>query len=104
MNDLMSKPSSADDVKLASNYDSLRATLLTDKYSDRLDRVLAYWALPSDRRLPTALLGKSLRQLLAQDYEQLAATAGIGRRKMETFVKLLVRATKEESLEAALEH
>ena len=36
----MTKSSSADDVKLASSYDSLRATLLADKYSDRLDRQL----------------------------------------------------------------
>ena len=99
----MTKPSSADDVKLASSYDSLRATLLADKYSDRLDRQLAFWALPTDRRLPTALLAFSLRDLLKQSYRELASTAGIGRKKMETFVKLLVRATKEDATNTTLD-
>lgn len=93
----MAKSSSADDVKLATNYESLRATLLTAQYSDRLDRPLAFWALPSDRRLPTALLARNLRELFQQSFEQLGATAGIGRKKLETFIKLLVRATKEDA-------
>jgi hypothetical protein len=100
----MAKSSSADDVKLASNYESLRATLLSERYSGRLDRALAFWALPSDRRLPTAFLGRTLRDLLSHSFDQLAATAGIGRRKLETFLKLLVRATKEESEASTLGH
>lgn len=99
----MAKSSSADDVKLATNYDSLRTTLLSSQYADRLDRPLAFWALPSDRRLPTALLAKTLRELFAQSYDQLGTTAGIGRKKLETFIKLLVRATKEESATAVEE-
>ena len=99
----MAKSSSADDVKLMSSYESLRATLLTEKYADRLDRQLAFWALPSDRRLPTAFLGRTLRDLLGQKYKELAATAGIGRKKLETFVKLLVRATKEDATNTTLE-
>jgi hypothetical protein len=93
----MAKSSSADDVKLATNYDSLRDTLLKDEYAGRLDRPLAFWALPSDRRLPTALLGRTLRDLFKSSFAELAATAGIGRRKLETLIKLLVRATKEDA-------
>src|SRR4051812_39838703 len=100
----MAAISSAADVKLASNYESLRATLLTDQYAARLSRPLAFWALPSDRRLPTAFLGRTLRDLLGQSFEQLAATAGIGRKKLETFIKLLVRATKEDAAEAEVEN
>src|SRR6188474_3265407 len=92
---LMANSSSATDVKLATNYQALQTTLLGDKFAGRLDRPLAYWALPSDRRLPTALLGRSLRDLLSHSFDQLAATAGIGRRKLETLIRLLVRATKE---------
>jgi hypothetical protein len=84
------------DVKLATNYESLRATLLSDQYAGRLDRPLAFWALPSDRRLPTAFLGRTLRDLLSHSFEELARTAGIGRKKLDTFLKLLVRATKED--------
>jgi hypothetical protein len=99
----MSSSSSADDVKLMSSYDSLRATLLGGQYADRLDRKLAFWALPSDRRLPTALLANTLRDLLKHPYKELAATAGIGRKKLETFVKLLVRATKEDATNTTLD-
>jgi hypothetical protein len=99
----MSSSSSADDVKLMSSYDSLRATLLGGQYADRLDRKLAFWALPSDRRLPTALLANTLRELLKHPYKELAATAGIGRKKLETFVKLLVRATKEDATNTTLD-
>src|SRR5438477_3129240 len=94
---LMASLSSAADVKLAANYETLRATLLSEPYASRLSRPLAFWALPSDRRLPTAFLGRTLRDLLSQPFEHLAATASIGRKKLETFVKLLVRATKEDA-------
>ena len=98
----MSNSSALSDVKLSSHYDTLRATLLTPQYAERLNRPLAFWALPSDRRLPTVFLGRSLRDLLAHPYKELAATAGIGRKKLETFIKLLVRATKEEAAETQL--
>jgi hypothetical protein len=39
----------------------------------------------------------SLRQLLSTPYPQLAATAGIGRKKLAMFVKLLIRATKDNT-------
>jgi hypothetical protein len=100
----MAKTTSAADVKLATNYDSLRTTLLGEAYAARLDRPLAFWALPSDRRLPTAFLGRTLGELLHQPFDQLAATAGIGRKKLETFLKLLVRATKEDATEADVEN
>ncbi len=93
----MAKTSSAADVRLATNYESLRNTLLSKDFASRLDRPLAFWALPSDRRLPTALLGYTLRDLLAHSWDHLAATAGIGRKKLETLIKLLVRATKEDA-------
>ncbi len=93
----MAKPTSADDVKLMSSYETVRATLLSPPLADRLDKPLAFWALPNDRRLPTAFLGKTLRELLNTPFPQLAATAGIGRKKLTTFVKLLVRSTKDDN-------
>jgi hypothetical protein len=93
----MAKSSSADDVKLMSSYETVRATLLSPEFADRLEKPLAFWALPNDRRLPTAFLSRSLRDLLATPFPLLAATAGIGRKKLTTFVKLLVRATKDDS-------
>jgi hypothetical protein len=93
----MAKTSSAAEVKLANHFETLKQTLQTERYASRLNRPLAFWALPSDRRLPTALLGQTLRELLAQPFPQLASTAGIGYKKLETFIKLLVRATKEDA-------
>src|SRR5437868_13631004 len=93
----MTKTPTAAEVKLASHYETLRKTLQTEQYESRLNRPLAFWALPNDRRLPTALLGRTLRDLLNQPFPQLAATAGIGYKKLETLIKLLVRATKEDA-------
>src|SRR5262245_8683159 len=101
---IMAKSSSADEVKLVSHYETLRQTLQAEQFESRLNRPLAFWALPSDRRLPTALLGRSLRDLLSQPFNQLAATAGIGHKKLETFIKLLVRATKEDAPGAGIEN
>jgi hypothetical protein len=100
----MAKTSSAADVKLATSYDALRTTLRGQQYVARLNRPLAFWALPSDRRLPTAFLGRTLGDLLDHNFDQLATTAGIGRKKLETFIKLLVRATKEDAPGAELEN
>lgn len=92
----MVQPTSADDVKLQSSFESVKSTLLK-KGDDRLDKPLAFWALPNDRRLPTAFLGRTLRDLLATPFTHLAATSGIGRKKLATLIKLLVRAAKDEN-------
>jgi hypothetical protein len=55
---------------------------------------LAYWALTNDRRLPLAFLGRTLRDLLETPFEDLAATPGIGQKKIGTLITLLGRATK----------
>ena len=72
----MPKPSSADDVKLMSSYETVKATLLEPAFADRLDKPLAFWPLPNDRRLPTAFLGRALRDLPSTPFPLLAATAG----------------------------
>ena len=94
----MAKSSSADDVKLMSSYETVRATLLSPA-SWPIDSTSRsrFGPCPNDRRLPTAFLGRTLRDLLNTPFPQLAATAGIGRKKLMTFVKLLVRATKDDS-------
>jgi hypothetical protein len=60
-----------------------------------MDKPLAYWALPSDRRLPLAFMGRSLRQILTTPFEDLLATPGVGRKKIASLMTLLNRATKE---------
>lgn len=85
-----------DDVQIVNSFQSVRQTLLDERFADRLDKTLAYWALPNDRRLPLAFLGRTIKDLLATPFEELTATPGIGEKKIHSLVKLLSRATKDE--------
>lgn len=87
---------SAEDYKLCSSFEEVRKTLLDGKYSDRLDKPLAYWALPNDRRLPLAFLGRSVGELLATPFDELTATRGVGQKKISSLVRLLQRATSND--------
>jgi hypothetical protein len=91
----LTKVTSVEDYKIVSSFQSLRKTLLGDKFADRLEKPLAYWALPNDRRLPLAFLGRTIKDLLATPFEELSATPGIGQKKISSLVKLLSRATKD---------
>ena len=90
------KVTSVEDYKIVSSFQTLRKTLLDDKFADRLEKPLAYWALPNDRRLPLAFLGRTIKDLLATPFEELSATPGIGQKKISSLVKLLSRATKDQ--------
>jgi hypothetical protein len=91
----MTRATSVEDHKLAAAYESVRGVLAAPKYADRKDKPLAFWALPGDRRLPMALLGDSLKELLSHSLEELSATPGIGKKKLNSLLKLLHRATKD---------
>ncbi|MEQ8791786.1 MAG: hypothetical protein RIC55_36330 [Pirellulaceae bacterium] len=93
----MAKPINAEDFKLQSSYEEIRKTLLEETYSDRLEKPLAYWALPNDRRLPLAFLGRTIGDLLATPFQELNATPGIGQKKIHSLVRLLHRAVEEQS-------
>ncbi len=89
------KSVSVDVSKLMDRFDRLRNQLLQSKYADRLDKPLAYWALLSDRRLPQAFLGRSLRDLITTPFDDLLDTAGVGRKKIALLVILLARAVQD---------
>ena len=91
----MSKISSAEDYKLLSSFQSVRQVLRQPEFNDRLEKPLAYWALPNDRRLPLAFLGRTVGDLLETPFEELSATPGVGQKKITSLVKLLHRATQE---------
>ena len=92
----MAKTSSADDYKLSTSFEEVKRVLQKDHYRDRLQRPLAYWALPNDRRLPLAFLGRTVGDLLSTPFDKLSSTAGIGQKKIGSLVKLLHRATQED--------
>ena len=89
----MGQANSAEEHKLVSSFEAVRNTLLQEEFADRLEKPLAYWALPNDRRLPLAFLGRSLGELLNTPFHELTATRGIGHKKISSLVKLLHRAT-----------
>ncbi|HET6883894.1 MAG TPA: hypothetical protein VFI31_27315 [Pirellulales bacterium] len=88
------------DYKLITAFESVRKQLKSPKFEDRLDKPLAYWAIATDRRLPLAFMGRSLRELLDTPFDELFATAGIGQKKIRTFLILLNRAAKARPLGA----
>ncbi len=88
---VFSKATSVEELQVIGRLESLRKILLSDDYSDHLERPLSYWALPTDRRLPLAFLGRTLRDLLNTPLVELSATPGIGQKKMNSFVGLLAR-------------
>ena len=90
---------SVEELQAVARFEALRKLLLSEAYADHLDKPLAYWALPSDRRLPLAFLGRMLRDLLNVPFAELSATQGVGRKKIASFVLLLARAAKTDPRE-----
>jgi hypothetical protein len=93
----MTRATSVEDYKLRGSFEAVRKTLLFPERADRLDKPLAYWALPNDRRLPLTFLGRTLRDLLDTPFDALCATPGVGQKKIQSLIKLLHRAAKDAS-------
>jgi hypothetical protein len=91
------KPTSAEEYKQIGSFQAVRKTLLQDRFRDRLERPLVFWAMANDRRLPLAFLGRTVGELVGTPFDELAATPGIGQKKIGTLIKLLTRAIKEQS-------
>lgn len=98
----MAKSSSAERYRLRDAFAAARNALLADTDSPRLDRALAYWALPADRRLPVALLDRTLRDILEAPFDRLAATPGIGQKKLGTLIVLMRRAYEDPAPQPAM--
>lgn len=93
----MAKTSTADRTCLRNHFAAARATLLANATAAQLDRPLSYWALPADRRLPVALLDRPLRDIVQTPFDRLAATPGIGQKKLGTLVLLMERVIAADS-------
>lgn len=93
----MLKLRSVEDFQLRNSFDNVCRGLRDDRLVGHLDKPLAYWALPKDRRLPLALMGRSLRSVLETPFEELSATPGVGQKKIASLVKLLHRAARSTS-------
>ena len=91
---------STEDFALKARFDEMTSRF-TDAPADQLDLPIAHWAVASDRRLPFALLDRTVRQITMASYESLLATPGVGRKKFASLVMLLQRAS--EAVEAPTE-
>jgi hypothetical protein len=89
------------DVPLLSRFEQIRGLLLGGAMNDRLDKPLSFWALPGDRQLPFALPNHPVRMLLASSFDELYGTAGIGRKKVATLLRLLERVADNSKPEAS---
>jgi hypothetical protein len=100
----LGKTATVEELQVISRFESLRKLLLSENYAEHLDKPLAYWALPTDRRLPLAFLGRTLRDLLATPFIELSNTPGIGRKKITSFVQLLARAADTDPADLPAEN
>lgn len=99
----LGKTSSLEELQVISRFEGLRKILLSEPYVEHIDKPLAYWALPTDRRLPLAFLGRTLRDLLQTPFLELTATPGIGQKKIRSFVSLLARVANTSPAELPVE-
>src|SRR5947208_1016202 len=80
-----------DDRSLRSRFEALRARRPPAALAAWLDRPLSLWVSTQDRNVPLALIDRSIRDLLAMSYDELAATPGIGHKKIAALILLLGR-------------
>lgn len=94
------RPISTEDFAIKAKFEELVARL-TEAPTDQLELPIAHWAVASDRRLPYALLDRTVRQLTTTSFEDLLGTPGVGHKKFASLVMLLQRAW--EAAEAPVE-
>jgi DNA-binding phage protein len=90
----MTRQPASTEFQLLASFEAVRTLLLSGPFADRLDKPLAYWSLPSDRRLPLAFMARTVGELLGTPFDQLSATPGIGLKKIRGLLALLDRAAE----------
>lgn len=84
------------DYQLVSGFEAEREKLLAPEFADRLSKPLAHWALPTDRHLPLALVGRTIESLIRAPFNELYATPGVGPKKIAALIRLLARARQSQ--------
>ena len=92
------RPASPEAYAIQLRFNDLREALNRSDHQAKLKRPLGYWALPRDRRLPYALLDRTLAELVGTSFSDVSATPGIGPKKIASLLLLLERAIKDRSL------
>jgi hypothetical protein len=80
------------DFQLSTEFNAVREQLLSRELNGHWEKPLAYWAQPTDRHLPMALVDKTLRYVVETPFSQLSRTPGIGAKKLGSLIMLMSRA------------
>ncbi len=86
------KVTTAQEYALMSQFEDACRSLAETQAEAELARPLSYWALPCDRRLPYALLDRSVGAIVRTPFVDLSSTPGIGPKKINSLIMLLKRA------------
>jgi hypothetical protein len=97
------KTPSVKELQIINRFEGLRRILVAPEFAQHREKPLAYWALPTDRRLPLVLLDRTLQELLSTPFAELAETPGIGEKKMSSLAMLLARAAKTAPQQLSLD-
>ncbi len=100
----LGKRTSVEELQIVGRFEHLREILLSDRYSEHLDKPLVYWVLPTDRRLPMLFLDRTLRDLLNTSFDELRDTRGVGQKKLRVFLVLLARAAQSSPAGVSEQH
>ena len=77
--------------RLGAQYLELCETLRSPAYKRHLGKRLGFWVNPSDKRLPIALLGRPVGEILEMSLEELLRFPSIGEKKFSALISLLLR-------------
>jgi hypothetical protein len=79
------------EYSIRARFDEISQLLRDPQYASRCDKPIGYWALTGDRRLPYALLERTVGDITATSFRDLSQTPAIGKKKMASLVMLLER-------------
>lgn len=83
---------SSQQMQFAARFEELRQTLSQRERSSLWEKRLGFWATAADRNLPLPVITKTLREIVSSDFQEIAATPGIGQKKLGGLLMLLERA------------
>ena len=71
--------------RLGAQYLELCETLRSPAYQRHREKRLGFWVKPSDKRLPIALLGRTIGEILKMSLGELLRFPSIGEKKLYPF-------------------
>jgi hypothetical protein len=79
------------EYSIRARFDEISQLLRDPRFASRCEKPIGYWALAGDRRLPYALLERTVGDIISSSFRDLSQTPAIGKKKMASLVMLLER-------------